>query len=613
MRRWALPLAAIGFSHAAFAGELDVLRGSESYGPTYSVIQTPTQEWSPTPYGAVVPGPTAPIAVVRPPISEWEFTFGSRVWFSTGKIQQDLFDASSTDLLSRLTYPGLNGVSGELFGRVENASGLFSRAFIGAGVINGGNLYDEDFPVGLVYSNTVASQNNGNLEYATFDVGYDFIRGPGSKLGAFLGYNYYRNDLNVNGCTQIAGNSLECGPAPFSPPVNSNAVSIEEQDAFNSLRVGVDGEFQLSDRLRLSADAAYLPYASMDGQDIHVLRSLTIPENGQGDGVQLQAVLTYNIFDNWDLGIGARYWYWRIPDADVSFCYGNDGSTNCVTPEHWQPMTVDRYGGFVQLSYRFGDVTPAAAAGQAYNKALPPRLATNWTGFYAGAHLGAGWGNTSWSDPWQSVVYAPIPGVYFDAPGFGQTNAIEGPLGGVQAGYNLQFAPHWVGGVEADYSAARLDGTNTCFSAIGGVQCASNVSGVETVAARFGYAWGRSWIYAKAGGALVQDQFTVDANTQAYALTRGGGLLGGVSTVNQSRAGADFGVGLEYAICPNVSAKLEYDYIALAKGTADFNLASALPSDVLIAPNSTISQNVQEVKFGVNYRFGSENIIVTKF
>ena len=79
------------------------------------------------------------------------------------------------------------------------------------------------------------------------------------------------------------------------------------------MRVGVDGEFQLSDRLRLSADAAYLPYTSMDGQDVHVLRSLTIPENGQGDGMQLQAVLTYNIFDNWDLGIGARYWYWRIP------------------------------------------------------------------------------------------------------------------------------------------------------------------------------------------------------------------------------------------------------------------------------------------------------------
>ena len=214
MRRWALPLAAIGFSHAAFAGELDVLRGSESDGPTYSVIQTPTQEWSPVPYSAVVPGPTAPIAVVRPPISEWEFTFGSRVWFSTGKIQQDLFDASSTDLLSRLTYPGLNGVSGELFGRVENANGLFTKAFVGGGVITGGKLFDEDFPPSstLTYSNTISSENNSNLAYATFDAGYDFIRAEGSKLGLFVGYNYYRNDVNVYGCTQSAGNPFICGP-----------------------------------------------------------------------------------------------------------------------------------------------------------------------------------------------------------------------------------------------------------------------------------------------------------------------------------------------------------------------------------------------------------------
>ena len=92
------------------------------------------------------------------------------------------------------------------------------------------------------------------------------------------------------------------------------------------------------------------------------------------------------------------------------------------------------------------------------------------------------------------------------------------------------------------------------------------MSGIETVAARFG--WDRSWIYGKVGGAFVQDQFTVDANTQAYALAGGGGLLGGVSTVNETRVGVVLGLGLEYALLPNVSAKLEYDYIQLGNGTA---------------------------------------------
>ena len=67
MRRWALPLAAIGFSHAAGASELDLgyLRGSG--GPsTYEVIQTPAQEWNAAPYRPVMASPAAPVA---PPVS----------------------------------------------------------------------------------------------------------------------------------------------------------------------------------------------------------------------------------------------------------------------------------------------------------------------------------------------------------------------------------------------------------------------------------------------------------------------------------------------------------------------------------------------------------------
>ena len=364
--------------------------------------------------------------------------------------------------------------------------------------------------------------------------------------------------------------------------------------------------FQLTDRLKLSADAAYLPYASMEGQDIHVLRSLTIPESGQGDGVQLQAVLTYNIFDNWDLGVGGRYWYWRIPNANVSFCSGT-GATTCGSPEHWHAddrRSLRRLRAIVLLVRGCDDARDWRQPGLLQGAAPP--LVTNWTGFYAGAHLGAGWGNTSWSDPWQSVVFASFRAFSSMPQGLAKRPQSRDRLAAFRSATICNSLPIGLVASKPIYSAARLDGTNTCFSAIGGVQCAAQVSGIETVAARFGYAWGRSWIYAKAGGALVQDQFVVDANTEAYALARGDGAFGGVSTVNQTRVGADLGVGLEYALLPNVSAKLEYDYILLGTRTANFTLASALPSDVLIAPNSAISQNVQQIKFGVNYQFGSD-------
>ena len=142
------------------ASELDVgyLRGSGG-PPTYQVIQTPAQEWNAATYRSVTASPAAPMSPLSRPglrFREWEFEFGSRVWFSTGKIQQDLFDQSNTQLLSRLTYPGLTGASGELFGRVEHVNGWFVKGFLGAGVINGGQLFDEDFPgVANTYSNTV--------------------------------------------------------------------------------------------------------------------------------------------------------------------------------------------------------------------------------------------------------------------------------------------------------------------------------------------------------------------------------------------------------------------------------------------------------------------------
>ena len=67
MRRWVLPLVAIGFSHAVGASELDVgyLRGSGG-PPAYQVIQTPAQEWNAAPYRPVMASPAAPVA---PPVS----------------------------------------------------------------------------------------------------------------------------------------------------------------------------------------------------------------------------------------------------------------------------------------------------------------------------------------------------------------------------------------------------------------------------------------------------------------------------------------------------------------------------------------------------------------
>jgi hypothetical protein len=53
------------------------------------------------------------------------------------------------------------------------------------------------------YSNTVGNAT-GNLSYWTIDGGYDFVRGPGMKVGAFVGYNEYHDNKSSFTCSENA-------------------------------------------------------------------------------------------------------------------------------------------------------------------------------------------------------------------------------------------------------------------------------------------------------------------------------------------------------------------------------------------------------------------------
>src|SRR3954464_12350079 len=96
-----------------------------------------------------------------------------------------------------------------------------------------------------------------------------------------------------------------------------------------------------------------------------------------------------------------------------------------------------------------GAAALAAFAGQAFAADMPPRpyskapaytapaVVYNWTGFYIGGHVGGA---------------------------FAGDNSLQGSdarfLGGVQGGFDYQFAPNWVIGAEAQYSWLTSGGNN---------------------------------------------------------------------------------------------------------------------------------------------------------
>lgn len=300
--------------------------------------------------------PSAPFAYFapRPPVSAVEGEFGARYWFSVGKTAKDLYNIADNSLVSRLTYDGLHGHTFEGFGRLDHTSGLYLKGYLGGGIVPRGELNDEDFPPTITpYSSTLSDQRRGQMLYGSIDVGFNVIRHPGFRLGAFAGYHYFEEQVSAYGCTQIAANGGICaGGIPDTVRV------ITQDNIFHSLRIGADADIKLSDRLLLRLDGAYLPVVSLDGADSHWLRignatgdfRGAIPEDGRGHGFQLEAALQYAVSQDVKVAVGGRYW--RMETGGLTHFEGNVVNTNSAAqPVDW---TSEVYGVFVQGTFRFG-------------------------------------------------------------------------------------------------------------------------------------------------------------------------------------------------------------------------------------------------------------------
>ena len=286
----------------------------------------------------------------------WQGEFGARFWYGRATTGKSLFDvpSSSNAMISRLTYSDMTTAAGELFGRAAFTNGIFVKGYAGGGGLLGGNLKDEDFPPGInPYSSTNSSQYNGELAYASADLGYDVVRGCDFRIGAFAGYHYFNEQMKAFGCTQTAGNPDVC-----QPPIPNSIEVISQNNHWQSLRLGVDGSVNIGDRFKLSGEAVWLPYVFLNGTDSHWLRIGTavgdftgpIPEDGRGMGYQFEALLTYQVTEYGSIGIGARYWHMQA-NGNTDFQGNVVSETAFPQPVDWK---TDIIGVFIQGSLKLG-------------------------------------------------------------------------------------------------------------------------------------------------------------------------------------------------------------------------------------------------------------------
>ncbi len=336
------PIPGVNSYNLTPAGTTRVVQNLQevNLGLNYKFGTDPSVQWRPMSSAFPVKAPLWFVA------SGWEFEAGARDWYSSGTFQKGLTPPA---LVSRLTYD-TTANSGELFGRIESPQNFFVKGNIGVGSLLSGHQNDEDWAIDggtVAYSNTLSSVQ-GDIDYATLDIGYDFFRAAGYKLGPFVGYNYYRENKSAYGCTQIANPLSDCAPA-----IPGSVLVITEDDTWQSLRVGANGEVMITDRLKLAADVAYLPYVQFSGIDNHLAWNpvKVFPEwANSGQGVQLEGILSYAVTNQFSFGVGGRYWamWTQNGQYNLSTTYYCGGSC----PNWPADYKTERYGVFVQLDYR---------------------------------------------------------------------------------------------------------------------------------------------------------------------------------------------------------------------------------------------------------------------
>jgi high affinity Mn2+ porin len=219
----------------------------------------------------------------------------------------------------------------------------------------------------------------------------------------------------------------------------------------------------------------------------------------------------------------------------------------------------------------------ASGAAQAADQPKPATLRNpliDWSGFYAGGHVGygRGYGRNTLFDPNPATADASFGSLF----------------GGLQFGYNYLLPSRLLVGIEGDISFPNyLDDGIVAARTTRSSAVTEKLDFVSTVRGRAGYAFDRWLFYTTGGLAWSQARFLENSD-----------LTGSEDKILRMRAGWAVGAGAELAIAPGWTARLEYLYDHLGKASGTFASGTAYES-------TTVDLN--SVRLGLNRKLDSRD------
>jgi outer membrane immunogenic protein len=210
---------------------------------------------------------------------------------------------------------------------------------------------------------------------------------------------------------------------------------------------------------------------------------------------------------------------------------------------------------------------PASAADvamPAYKAA--PAAAYNWSGFYVGVTAGGG------------MASLPVTDVDdFDTFLSGPTLKSGGAVAGLHAGYNWQFAPSFLVGLEGDFNWSSFKSSDpTCRDGCADptedrLVASSKLDSFSTFRARFGLTSDRTLVYVTAGPAWghINSSLTKINCSDANECRNPSGI-NSLASDSSLHVGIAVGAGVEYALTQNWILRGEYMHLDFSTKDAVF-------------------------------------------
>jgi outer membrane immunogenic protein len=235
-----------------------------------------------------------------------------------------------------------------------------------------------------------------------------------------------------------------------------------------------------------------------------------------------------------------------------------------------------------------------------------PAQVYNWTGFYVGGDVGVAGVRHNFTSNFSQQESDPTFANNAQDNPFSPTPLI----GGGHAGFNWQFAPNLVAGVEGDWQSVRsrqsfcrqtdissvacLDGpgNNLGFGSAGG-----EFNWVATARGRVGWATGPLMIYGTGGAAFTEVKSSLGLSCFDGCGDNGNPVSASVSSSTQ-KTGWVIGAGVEWMFAQNWTVRGEYQHIDLGSVT------SSLTPDCNCGFTATQKVNLDILRAGVSFKFG---------